>query len=370
MSDEQQQQRQLVGPGELLRAAREKQGLTQENVAEKLRLRVQIIQDIESDNFETDVAATFSRGYIKLYAKMLGLNDQEILQAYYQTNTQEIEPVKLQSFSQRVARQASDQRLMLITYLVGVIVIALLVSWWWQQSVSNGEPLSLQEAAESVAESRPQLNTPSNPPADAAVAEGSQTATERGEAQVSSAAAAVAEDGAIATGNHGDVSRASTLPPAGQVATASPAAQLPQRQRQASQSQTQSSLQVGVAAAGDVSGVEQRAVDSDDGNSTTDDTIPALNTANNDQEQILADPVALEFTFAEACWIQIVDARGEEIAVGVKAKGRVMPVTGIPPFEVTLGAPQFVAIKYAGEPIPMPPYNRGAIAKFSLPHSQ
>jgi cytoskeleton protein RodZ len=64
------------------------------------------------------------------------------------------------------------------------------------------------------------------------------------------------------------------------------------------------------------------------------------------------------------------DATGENIAYGVKVKGRVMPVTGIPPFIVTLGAPEVVKISYAGESLNMSFLPSGRIAKFDLPLSE
>jgi cytoskeleton protein RodZ len=83
-----------------------------------------------------------------------------------------------------------------------------------------------------------------------------------------------------------------------------------------------------------------------------------------------AAPVKLIFEFSGDCWMNLTDATGENIAYGVKVKGRVMPVTGIPPFEVTLGAPEVVKIRYAGESLDMSFLPFGRIAKFDLPLSE
>jgi cytoskeleton protein RodZ len=83
-----------------------------------------------------------------------------------------------------------------------------------------------------------------------------------------------------------------------------------------------------------------------------------------------AAPVELIFEFSGDCWMNLADATGENIAYGVKVKGRVMPVTGIPPFVVTLGAPEVVKIRYAGERIDMTFLPSGRIAKFDLPLSE
>ena len=83
--------------------------------------------------------------------------------------------------------------------------------------------------------------------------------------------------------------------------------------------------------------------------------------------QTIVETVQLEFTFADDCWVNIVDASGEAIAYGVKVKGRVMPISGIPPFAVTLGAPQVVSISYAGEAVDLSAIPAGQIARFELP---
>ena len=83
-----------------------------------------------------------------------------------------------------------------------------------------------------------------------------------------------------------------------------------------------------------------------------------------------AEPVELIFEFSGDCWMNLADATGENIAYGVKVKGRRMPVTGIPPFVVTLGAPEVVKIRYAGEALDMSFLPSGRIAKFDLPLSE
>ena len=76
---------------------------------------------------------------MKLYAKQVQLDEQEVLEAFDKLNKQSKEPAKLQSFSKRVAKQANDDRLMLVTYLVLFVVIALVVIWWWQQSSKSAD---------------------------------------------------------------------------------------------------------------------------------------------------------------------------------------------------------------------------------------
>ena len=80
--------------------------------------------------------------------------------------------------------------------------------------------------------------------------------------------------------------------------------------------------------------------------------------------------IELVFEFADDCWMNLTDATGEDIAYGVKKAGRVMKVSGVMPFEVTLGAPDVVKISYDGVMVDMSRFPAGKSAKFSLPFSQ
>lgn len=66
-------------PGVRLRQARESLGLTQQTVAERLCLKVSTIRDIEEDNAQANLASTFHRGYIRSYAKLVHLPEDELL---------------------------------------------------------------------------------------------------------------------------------------------------------------------------------------------------------------------------------------------------------------------------------------------------
>lgn len=64
--------------GQLLSRAREHMGLTQEAVAERLCLKVSTVKEIEQDIHPAGVEPTFLRGYIRLYARMVGIPENDI----------------------------------------------------------------------------------------------------------------------------------------------------------------------------------------------------------------------------------------------------------------------------------------------------
>lgn len=65
--------------GEILRAARKKQGLTLEEVSKKTKITVQYLQAIEENNFKQLPAAAFTKGFITNFAKTVSVDPQNAL---------------------------------------------------------------------------------------------------------------------------------------------------------------------------------------------------------------------------------------------------------------------------------------------------
>ena len=312
MSEEQLEQPQ-VSPGQLLKQARIAQKLSTQEIADRVRLKNSLIIDIEQDNYDFNISLTFLKGYLKLYAKQVGVNEDEVMQAFDNLSTQNKEPAKLQSFSRRIAHQAHDDKLMLVTYLIIAVVIALVVVWWLQQDspstkvtvidqplVASQTPTNTQQSSQDAEQADEQLSqiesTDNSLPEQAQAelnADGSQPLADAAVQDVESLLA----ETELLVDNSGD---------AAQETLATPQAQ----------------------------------------------------------------PIELVFTFSSDCWMKLTDATGEDIAYGTKTAGRVMPVTGIPPFAVILCAPEVVQIKYDGEAVDMSRFRVGATARFNLPFSE
>ncbi|GAB7208620.1 hypothetical protein OS31_01240 [Dickeya oryzae] len=69
----------IMTPGERLREAREQLGLTQQVVAERLCLKLSTVREIEDNNTPAGLAPTFLRGYIRSYARLVHLPEDELL---------------------------------------------------------------------------------------------------------------------------------------------------------------------------------------------------------------------------------------------------------------------------------------------------
>ena len=68
--------------GEKLRQAREERGITLSEVAEQTRISPQYIESIEHDDYRSLPGGIFNKGFVKSFAKYVGVNEQEALADY------------------------------------------------------------------------------------------------------------------------------------------------------------------------------------------------------------------------------------------------------------------------------------------------
>ncbi|MFU8798094.1 MAG: helix-turn-helix domain-containing protein [Gammaproteobacteria bacterium] len=71
-------------PGVHFREAREYRKLSQQDVALQLRLSPDVIDAIESDDYHKLPSQIFVRGYLRSYARLLNLSEEEIIDAFNQ----------------------------------------------------------------------------------------------------------------------------------------------------------------------------------------------------------------------------------------------------------------------------------------------
>ena len=76
-------------PGAFLALEREKKGITIEQVASKLNLRVQVIGHLEADEYQHLPEPVFIQGYIRAYCKFLGIPADEVIESYLRVKPQE-----------------------------------------------------------------------------------------------------------------------------------------------------------------------------------------------------------------------------------------------------------------------------------------
>jgi len=307
---------QAVGPGQLLRNAREQLGWTREQVASRIHLRLTLIAAIESDTYDKHTSHTFIRGYLRTYAKLVGIPEETILAAYDKLGLTPPDNIDMQSFSRRSRQQANDSRLKVVTWLVILVLIALSVAWWWQSTArrsAGDEALAATEMSTSApATAEPDMTSPealnSEPMAEAAVAPAATEVT----------APAVVSD-AMGT----------TLQASGAVALT------------------------------DVSAA-----------ASTANLVAASGASATASEETVVDPASapqLKISFTADCWLEVKDANGKTLFSGLKRANDELVLEGAEPLKFIIGAPMAVKLEYKGNAFDMSRYNNGRTARFSLP---
>lgn len=69
-------------PGGMLRAERERRGLSVQHAAEEMHLDVRVIEAIEQNRFLTLGAPVYAKGHLRKYAALVGLSPATVLERY------------------------------------------------------------------------------------------------------------------------------------------------------------------------------------------------------------------------------------------------------------------------------------------------
>ena len=127
------------GPGAHLRNAREEAGMSVDAVAEALLLKPKTLELLEADAHDRLPAPTFVRGYLRGYARVLGLPSGPILDMYDRQGFDH--PPLTNEVTDPPQAHTSDTPVRLVTYAVAV-VLALLVGLWWHSQEDGGFGIS------------------------------------------------------------------------------------------------------------------------------------------------------------------------------------------------------------------------------------
>lgn len=130
-------------PGAQLLAARERAGMTRETVAARLNLLLSQVVALEEDRFDRFPAETFVKGHLRSYARLLKIDVDQVLRAYYVLKPPaqvERRKVTLQCRPQTLNAKPNRWRGYAGVAAVCVVLTAL---WAWQQRRDHAQLLSL-----------------------------------------------------------------------------------------------------------------------------------------------------------------------------------------------------------------------------------
>lgn len=141
-------------PGAQLAALRLQKGYTQEYIAGKLHLRLQIIEQLEADEYVNMPQPVFIKGYLRAYAKLLGVAADPFLESFnrYDISEPKIERALWQS---RREVNKAEHAIRWVTGLFALVVIIAVALWWYKNS-DNERILPATVSQADVSEKKPE----------------------------------------------------------------------------------------------------------------------------------------------------------------------------------------------------------------------
>jgi cytoskeleton protein RodZ len=147
--------------GAALRAARERRGLSLDQLSHTTKISVRILGAIESNRIDKLPGGIFTRGFLRAYAREVGLDPEDTIQRYLsewepvpdivevaRPGRDEARPWHAPAVRREMDRDEAERRSVRLQWLLGVLVISLVYFGWWRAPA-------------------PRTALPDSPPADA-----------------------------------------------------------------------------------------------------------------------------------------------------------------------------------------------------------
>ena len=312
----------LANPGETLRAARESKSWPLSSVAKQLNLSERSLTQIEAGDFSQLPGHTFARGYVRAYAKLLGLDQNRLVQQFDQHTGTDATGSSVNSLGHidqpvRLSRTMVRFFTFILTLVIGVGAFL----WWQDRSARN-------ESGRSV------------------------TALERIEVEAADGTTEIhlldrAEEPAAEQSSE-------PLPSVSEEGTPTPDAESPLLGEQA---ETESPASAPAE--------QSEAVPSADVTPAGPDaaTGPA---AAAEAEPVAAGDGRLTLDFTADCWTRVTDADGKVLYSGLAKAGSSRSLVGKTPLDLHLGFASGVQVSFNGEPVSLSGKTRGETARFKL----
>ena len=326
-------------PGHLLREAREERGYSQKEVARDLHLTSKVIDALEESNFDIISSSLFARGYIRSYARHLGLDGQALVaefDAIYGVPNQNKKPMPgVHQLGQQSKPGDTWVKLISIIFVIGLVVASVL---WWQHQ--NGG--SMLQRLNKV--------TLSDTAADLVV-------ESLGEDDNSSDMGLLAANPSEVGTTVSDDQAAATEAPVQTLDVAEIVAVKPI-----------------VTALSEAVSVSPEMSDVSDSSALNPEIIAVPAVAQTEESTGAADVAALGpneallmMAFDKDCWVEIKDGNGKMILSDLYASGSTIEQVVTAPIEILLGRSSGVTqMTFNGEVIDLKPHTRKDIARLTL----
>ncbi len=314
-----------VNPGDTLRQARESHGWSLAEVALKLNLTTTSLGNLEAGAFDKLPGHTFARGYIRAYAKLLGIDQAILVQQFDQFTGTDSQGSNVHGLGRiEEPTRVSHTILRIVSLLLLIAVIGGGFVWWQDQASQRTKDLTsnaMEHVEVESADGTTQIH-PLDEPEDQAVAE-SQAAPETPVAS---------EQPAPETAPGATAAVPAPATPAASAHTPATQAHVPAAPAQAPTAATATAPAM------------------------SPPTTPAL----------IAGDGRVQITFVADCWMQLTDGNGKVLVSGLKRKGDTLDQGGKPPLTLRLGFARGAQVAYNGQPVDVAPFTSGETARIKL----
>lgn len=298
----------------MLRRARSAVGFSVEDMAGRLNLDPKIVRYLENDDYDKLAAPTFVRGYLRGYARLLGLPPEPVLEAF---NRRGFEPPRLRAdIASKSQARSSDVLMRFGTFLV-IAGLAVLVVLWWQNERVLGSSRPTTEPEPSV------VGSPATD-ADLLTSEAPSAAGQADATESSTTPLETESEPAAARGESQVADNPIRLAPALDLTLPATAP-------------TQAAVETPPA---------------DEASAPPPGAVP--------------QPNLLRMSFKHDSWVEVYDGDGERLYYDFAKKGRTLELRGTTPYRVLLGYARDARIEYNGQVFDHLPYVSEEVARFTV----
>lgn len=329
-------------PGAQLRRAREARGESVHEVAFALKLSPRQVDALERDEFNALPGIAFVRGFMRNYARHVGLDATPLLDAVQRLvgqDSPDLSPIRNADGDLPIGdtrRSGSFPAGLVVLILLAMVATGWYFDWFRTDTAPSAETVVEPSPSFAPAPTQPvesqsaiQLTSPQplviEPVADAQG--GGAVASEDAAALAAEAAGERAAQGAAAPAGDGDAS----------------------------------------AGSGDVAGATATTIPSNE-SGTAPEPVAEV------RAPVAADVPApapggsgqLSFRFGADSWVEVRDAGGTILHSGINRAGSTRSVQGAAPFTLVVGNAASVTLEHDGKPVDLAAHIRGSVARLTL----
>jgi len=334
------------GPGERLRAARLSMGYDLARIASELHLTKAVVEALEVDNYSGIEARVFVRGYLRNYARIVGMPVDSILRQFDEKWPDESSHQSMVKPSPRLPADGGPGR-GLATIVTWILVVGLLLLFlvWWRGYNGDIVPTAAQsDAVEAPADDGLSFLPPGDSgreslfPVDAPLADGAgglRLPALPADDETGSSASAPPPPAAAAdtdTGTGSASTGGSVLPLGDSGASTPPATAI-----------AEPVVDTGSVVAG-----------------------PAAAALAPESPPPVADADEIVMTFSAPCWVDVRDSERRFKLFGEMPKGTSRVLGGTPPYKMVIGNSRAVTITINGQTYDLAQHAKGNVARFTL----